>query len=151
MVHSGLFLYHDLHSSCIALMLHHSSLPTNIQMRKKHKLSSAAFVVSLSKLIHYLIFSLCRQMWQLIAVKSGTKKVAITDSPGGPSEITIIPNRHFRQQPWLSQGDQWTHLNKIKSALHFQEIALRIIMGITYFNTSIVFLAGYLCCLTWPD
>lgn len=78
----------------------------------------------LSEYSHYLSLTLCHQTWQLIAVKSGTKKVAITHSAGGPSEITIIPNRHFRQEPWLSKHGQWTHLNEIKCALHFLEIGL---------------------------
>lgn len=81
---------------------------------------------------HYMNLTLRHQTWQLIAVKSGTKKVAITHSAGGPSEITIIPNRHFRQQPWLSQHGQWTHLSKIKCALHLAGIVLCISMGGTY-------------------
>lgn len=44
------------------------------------------------KYSHYVSFTLCHPTWQLIAVKSGTKKVAITRSAGGPSEITVIPD-----------------------------------------------------------
>lgn len=126
---------HSLHASSIAVMLHHTSWPTTAQNPKMYTLSCAAFLISLfQKYSHYLNLTLRHQTWQLIAVKSGTKKVAITHSAGGPSEITIIPNRHFKQEPWLSQRGQWTHLSKIRCALHLAEIVLCISMGGTYFT-----------------
>lgn len=79
---------------------------------KIYKLSCAAFLISLSKKKKEkeencpLWDSVCDQTWQLITVKLRTKKVAITHSAGGPPEITIIPNRHLRQEPWLSKRGQ---------------------------------------------
>lgn len=79
------------------------------------------------------------------------KEVAITHSAGGPSEITIIPNRHFRQEPWLLQLGQWTHLNKIKCALHFPEIVLCINMGVTHFTAIKCAWSLFICATSLPN
>lgn len=81
------------------------------------KCSCAACLISLfpNKVVW---ISLCGIRHELIAVKSSTKKVAITHSASGPPQITVIPNRHFRQEPWLSQHGRWTCLKKIKCTYH---------------------------------
>lgn len=83
-----------------------------------YELSCAAFLISLSKNSHYVGLTLCHPTWQLITIKSGTKKVGITHSAGGLSDIRYHNNnpKHLRQELWLSKPGQWTHLNKIKYA-----------------------------------
>lgn len=49
--------------------------------------------------------------------------------------------RHSRQEPWLSSLGQWTHLNKIKCALHFLEIGFLCQHGQRAFHTNYYFLS----------
>lgn len=118
-----------LHKSCIAVKLRHSSLPTSGQIQRCVNCCLSDLSFDIKNIIRVSFCAIRHGGWWQSS--QALKRVAITHSAGGASQITIIPNTLDK-----GLGFQSSRLIQTRSNVPFTlwKLHFCVNMGVTYFT-----------------